>query len=149
MTSTAGAYSANWTPAYPASYLLDASWGGNNQLAPSQSSPASVTVTGSVQPSPTVLVSSPATASRGQSVTLSITVFNPTSSALNANVTVEITGPNNYLTFDTIQVRVSPNSHSTGYYDWNVPNQAGTYSLTVSLFPTAPGGIDTATIQVT
>src|SRR5208337_676390 len=58
-TDSAGAYSTDWTPPYPGNYLLGASWSGNNQLAPSQSSPASVTVTGSVQPTPTLLISSP------------------------------------------------------------------------------------------
>ena len=48
--------------------------------------------------------------SNRQTVTLSITVFNPASSALNANVTIEITGPNNYVLFDVVPVKVGANS---------------------------------------
>jgi len=147
-TDSAGAYSTDWTPPYPGNYLLEASWGGNNQLAPSQSSPASVTVTGSVQPTPTLLISSPTTTPRGLPVTLSITMFNPTRSSLNSNITIKIAGPNNYLLFDIIQVRIAANSQSTGYYDWAVPNQPGTYSITASSL-SAESGVDTATIQVT
>jgi len=147
MTDNTGSYSTSWTPPYPSNYLLEASWSGNSQLAGSTSSPASLTVTGSVQPTPTVLLYAPSTASRGQTVTMSITVFNPTSSPLNANVTVQITGPSNYVSFDVIQIQVGASSQLTTYYDWTVPNQSGAYSVTVGLLQARPGGIDTGTIQ--
>jgi hypothetical protein len=87
--------------------------------------------------------------SRGQSVTLTVTVFNPASSALNANVTVEIIGPGNYVSFNVIQVQVAASSQATAYYDWTVPNQPGTYSITIGLLPPTAAGIDIGTIQVT
>jgi hypothetical protein len=149
MTDVSGRYSTSWAPPAPGNYLLEASWSGNNQLAPSQSSSASLTVTGSVQPTPTVLLSAPATTPHGQTVTLSIIVFNPASSALNANVTIEITGPNNYVLFDVIQVKVNANSQSTGYYDWATPTQTGSYTVMVGLLPPTVGGVDIETIQVT
>lgn len=149
MANGSGAYSTGWNPPSPGNYLLEVSWSGNNQLAPSQSSPASLTVTGSVSSTPTVLLSAPATTPHGQNVTLSVTVFNPASSALNANVTIEITGPNNYVLFDVIQVKVGANSQSTGYYDWAVPIQTGSYTVMVSLLPLTSGGVDVEAIQVT
>jgi len=100
------------------------------------------TVTGSMPLIATVLLSSPATTPDGQTVTLSLTVFNPGGSALNANVTLEITGPNNYVLFDVIQVEVGANSQSSGYYDWAVPSQAGSYTIMLSLRPPSPSGVD-------
>jgi hypothetical protein len=150
LTDNSGSYSTSWTPPSPSPstqpYLLEASWSGNNQLASSTSTPASLTVGGTVAPNPTLLLSVPSTASQGQSVTMSITVFNPTSSALNANVTVQITGPSNYVWFDVVQVQVAASSQLTTYYDWTVPSQSGTYLVTVGLL-SARGGIDTGTIQ--
>jgi hypothetical protein len=149
MTDGSGAYSTSWTPLAPVNYLLEASWSGNNQLAPSQSSSASLTVTGSVPPTPTVLLSAPATTPHGQTVTVSITVFNPASSGLNANVTIEITGPNNYALFNVIQVKVGASSQSTGYYAWAVPTQTGSYTIMLDFLLPALGGADTENIQVT
>jgi len=146
MTEGSGSYSTSWTPPYPGNYLLKSSWSGKNQFAGSTSSPASLTVTGAVAPISTLLLSVPSSASRGQLVTLVITVFNPTSSPLNGNVTVQITGPNNYASFNVVQVQVAASSQSTTYYDWTVPNQSGTYTVTVGLL-SAKGGIDTGTIQ--
>lgn len=147
MTDGSGSYSTGWTPPYPASYLLRASWSGNSQFAGSTSSSVSLTVTGTVTPTPTLLLSNPSTASQGQTVTLSITVFNPTSSALNGNVTVQITGPGNYVSFVVIQVQVAASSQVTTYYDWTVPSQAGTYTVNVGLLSTKPGGTDTGTVR--
>lgn len=143
-----GAYSATWNPPEPGSYLLQASWAGNNGLGPSQSPTESLSVTGSVPPTPSVLLSAPSTIFHGQTVTLSVTVFNPTGSALNANVTIEITGPNNYVLFEVMQDKVSANGHSTSYYDWAVPTQTGRYAVTVSLLPATPS-VDIENIQVT
>jgi hypothetical protein len=147
-TDGTGSYSTSWTPPYPGSYLLTASWGGNNQFAGSTSASASLTVTGSVAPSATVLLNAPTAASRGQTVTLSITVFNPTSSVVNENVAVQITGPGNYVSFNVIQVQVAASSQSTAYYDWTIPNQSGAYVIIVSPVPPQSAAYATATVQV-
>ena len=149
MSDNTGSYSTTWTPADSGNYLLEASWSGNNQYAPSQSSTASLQVTGSVQPMPTVLLSYPASVTHGQTSTLTITVFNPTGTTLNANVAIEITGPNNYVLFDVVQIQVNATSHSAGYYVWIVPAQTGTYTVMLSYLPAETGGVDTETIQVT
>jgi hypothetical protein len=149
MTDILGRYSTGWAPLTPGNYLLEASWSGNSQLAPSQSSSASLTVTGSPSPTSTVLLSAPATTPHGQTATLFVTVFDSASSALNAKVTIEITGPNNYVLFEVIQVKVGANSQSTGYYDWAVPTQTGTYTIMLSLLPLTPSDVDIETIQVT
>ena len=147
-TSSGGSYSQVWKPPYPGSYSLQASWGGNTNFAASQSSTQSLMVTGTAQPIPTLLLSSPATTPNGQTVTLQITVFNNATSQLNANVTIEITGPNNYVLFNVIPVQVAASSHSTGYYDWAVPTQTGSYTIMVSMLPPSTGGVDLETIQV-
>jgi len=148
MTDNSGSYSTAWTPQYPGSYLVEASWSGNNQLAGSTSPAQSLTVTGTPTPTPTLLLSAPSSGSRGQPVQLSIIVFNPTNSLLNANVMVEITGSNNYVMFDVVQVNVATASHATAYYDWTAPNQSGVYTVTVNLSPPTPSGASTATIQI-
>ena len=148
MSNGSGAYSTGWTPPTPGSYLLEASWTGNNQLAASQSSPESLTVTGSASPTPTVFLSSPATTPHGQLLTLSVTVFNPTGSTLNANVSLEITGPNNYMLFDVIHVNSNANSQTTSYYDWAVPTQTGSYTIMLAFMPPTLGGVDYEAIQV-
>jgi hypothetical protein len=149
-TDGSGAYSASWAPPAPGNYLLKANWSGNTQFAASQSSSASLTVTGSVQPYPTVLLSAPSSVPHGQLVTLSVTVFNPRSQPLTANVTVQIVGPNNYVVFDVLQIRANANSQLTYLYDWAVPSQPGSYTITVSLLPSRTGGgVDTDVVQVT
>ena len=68
---------------------------------------------------------------------------------MKANVTVEITGPGNYVSFNVIQVQVAASSQATAYYDWTVPNQSGAYSIVIGLLPPTSAGVDTGTIQVT
>ena len=149
MTDSAGSYSTSWSPQYPGSYSLQASWSGNSQFKGSTSSPPnSLTVTGTVSKNPTVMLAAPDTGSIGQSVRPSITVFNPTSSPLSTSAKIQITGPNNYVAFDVVQVKVQANSESTYYYDWTAPNQSGAYTVTVDLLSTRAPASDTAIIQV-
>jgi hypothetical protein len=147
-TDSSGSYSTNWTPPSTGSYLLEASWSGSSQLVGSQSAPASLAVTGSVPPTPTVLLSAPANGTDGQTMTLSLTVFNPTSSVLNANLTISITGPGGYTLFDVLPAKVDATSQSKVFYDWAVPNQPGAYTITLGLLPPTPEGVDIETIQV-
>ena len=148
MTGSTGSYSINWTPPYPGSYLLQASWNGNNQLAGSTSSSTSLTVTGATPASTSLRLSLPSTGTQGEVVHMTITAFNPTNSLLNGNVTMQITGPNNYAAFDVIQTSVNPTSQLTTHYDWIAPNQSGTYVVTIELLPATTGAYDTATIQI-
>ncbi len=149
MTDNSGSYSTSWTPPYPGSYLLKVAWSGNNQLAGSTSSPASLTITGTATRSPTLLLSAPSTGARGQTIRLLITVFNPANLVTTANVTIEITGPGNYIAFEIVQLKVAATPQSTAYYDWAAPNQAGTYGVVVSLLPATPTAFDAGTIQIT
>ena len=148
MTDSSGDYSTSWIPPYSGSYLLESSWSGNNWYAGSSSSPASLTVASTAVQNPTLLLSAPATVSRNQLIRLSTTVFNPTAAPMLADVTIQITGPGSYFIFDVVQVNVAGNSQSTGYYDWTVPNQSGTYTVTIGLLPPKPSAFDTLSIQV-
>lgn len=147
-TNSSGAYSATWTPPYAGSYSYQASWGGDSQLAGATSSVSPWAITGTPAPSILVLLTAPATASQGQSVTLSVTVFNPTSISIAMSATVQVTGPSNYLLYDLVPVNATATSDTTAYYTWTVPNQAGTYTVTVGLLPTGPSAFDTANIVV-
>ena len=97
---------------------------------------------------PTVFLAAPTNTVDGQIVTLSITVFNSANSPLNATVTLQITGPNNYLLFDVVQVKVNANSAATAYYDWAVPSKAGTYTVIAGFLPPSVGGADLEIVQV-
>jgi RNase P subunit RPR2 len=80
-TTSGGSYSTSWTPPYPGSYKLQASWSGDLNYAGSTSSAASLSVTGS-QPLPVqLLVTGPSSASRGSVATFDVFV-NETSSNL-------------------------------------------------------------------
>jgi hypothetical protein len=96
-----------------------------------------------------MLLSLPSTGTEGQVVQMTITVFNPTNSLLNANVTIQITGPNNCVVFDVVQLGVTATSQGTAYYDWTAPTQPGSYTVTVGLLPPKPNAFDTGTIQIT
>ena len=147
-TDSSANYSASWTPSYCGQLLVEGQLERDQLLRGSTSSAVSATVTGTPPANPTLLLTASTTATQGQSLRLLITVFNPTGPPINANVTIQVTGPGNYVTFDVIQINVAGTSESTAYYDWTVPNQAGTYTVTVGLLPTKPLAFDMATIVV-
>jgi len=64
------------------------------------------------------------------------------------SATVQVTGPSNYILYDLVPVNAAATSDTTVYYAWTVPNQAGTYTVTVGLLPTGPSAFDTANIVV-
>ena len=147
-TDSAGMYSVSWAPPYPGTYQIRASWSGNAQYSSAVSSSVSLTVTGTVTPSPNLILLAPATSIQGQIVHLTITVFNPTASTFSTLVTAEITGPGSYVSYETIQVRIASQSETTAYFDWTVPNRSGAYTVTVGLLPPEPDAFDVTTIQV-
>jgi len=148
MTGSLGSYSIEWVPPATGNYMLNANWDGNGQLASTQSSPMPLTVTGVTLAGPSVILSAPSTTPHGQTVLLPFTVINSGTSALNVSVAVEVTGPNGYVAFNVTQIEVAPNSQTTGYYNWAVPNQTGTFTIMLNFLPPESGGDDIETIQV-
>lgn len=148
-TNGSGSYSGTWTPPYAGSYSYRASWAGNSQFAGSTSFPdLPWAITGTPAPTIMLLLTAPPTSSRGQSVRLSVTVFNPTGIPIATNATIQVTGPGNYLLFDLVPVKVAALSETTVYYDWTVPNTTGTYTVAVGLLPTGPSTFDIANVVV-
>jgi glucose/arabinose dehydrogenase len=147
-TDSSGVYSVGWSPPYPETYQVRASWSGNAEYYFAVSSPKDLKVTGTSIPSPNLILVTAATSLRGQTTPLTITIFNPTSTALSTQVTVAITGPNSYTYFDTAQVSVASQSETTIQIDWTAPNQSGNYTVTVALLPPRTGAFDLATIQI-
>jgi hypothetical protein len=62
---------------------------------------------------------------------------------------IQITGPDNYVTFDVVQVKVTATSQTTVYYDWTIPDQSGAYLVTVDFLLPRTTALDSTTIQVT
>ena len=148
-TNSGGAYSTSWTPPYPDTYGLRASWSGNSGFQDSTSSPPQgLRITGTRPGFPTLLLNVPASVSKGSSAEFSITLFNPTSTQLSTQVTVEILGPYSYVFFDTVSVQVAATSHLTVLYDWTAPNQNGSYNVIAQTLPAQPSAYDSSTITV-
>jgi hypothetical protein len=148
-TNSGGAYSTSWTPPYPGSYGLQASWSGKSGFQGSASSPPSgLRVTGTPPGLPTLLLSVPSSVSKGSNAEFSITVFNPTSTQLTTEVTVEVLGPNSYVFFDAVNVQVAASSHTTVLYDWTAPQQSGSYTIVAQTLPVRSSAYDSSTIIV-
>ena len=142
-----GAYSTEWTPAYSGSYQLQASWAGNSGFQGSISPTRGLIVSNTRPPTSTLLLTAPTSAAHGQTVQLTVTEFNPTTSPMSSQITIEILGPSNYVFYDSIQVIVVPSSYDTILYDWAVPTQTGTYTILVNV-PNTVGDYGFSTITV-
>jgi hypothetical protein len=151
-TASGGGYSVSWVPPYPASsYSLQASWGGDANYVGSASSVSALTVTGTPPPQPQLLLTGPASASRGSTASFTVLVTNPTSPTLTTTLYVEIMGPNGYYYFDTQQVTVPVSSTGRFEFDWQVPStiSAGSYVVNVGLIPPTLSSISQTQITIT
>jgi hypothetical protein len=149
-TSGGGAYSVTWYPPYPGTYQLKASWAGDQNYVDASSAAASLSVTGSRPPQVALLVSGPASASRGSTVTYDLLVTNPGTS-LTTTLYIEVTGPGGYEYFDTLQVSIAGSASSSFYFVWQVPMSAssGNYQIIVGQIPPTSATITQTQISVT
>jgi hypothetical protein len=102
------------------------------------SNTATVTVNVTAEPETSLLLTvtpSQAPYARGQSVTLTVNVFNQLNPALEATLTFTVTGPNNYCYFDLYPINVSSDAVREYSFVWVVPDVAGTYVVEVELVP--------------
>jgi uncharacterized membrane protein len=90
-----------------------------------------------------------ATYAPGQSVTLTVDVFNRLSQPLNSTLTLTVTGPSSYYYFEFQAVNVTASEVKEYSFTWNVPNVAGTYVVEVGLVPSQLTACDAAWLQVT
>ena len=85
---------------------------------------------------------------KGQSLALSVTVFNQLTPALNSSLALTITGPGNYYYFDFQMVNVAADSVGDFGFTWNVPEVGGRYVVEVYLVPAELTGYDAACLAV-
>ncbi len=149
-TTSGGSYSTSWTPPYPASYQLRASWSGDLNYAGATSTAASLSVTGSPPLPVQLLVTGPSSASRGSIATFDVFV-NETSSNLKTTLYLDITGPGGYEYFDALNVTQSSGSSGRYSFNWQIPNTLtpGTYTVTVGLIPNKAASFSQTQVNVT
>jgi len=140
-TSSGGAYSVPWYPPHPSAYQIKASWSGDSNYEGSTSSTVSLTVTGTFK-RVTLLVSGPASTTRGSSATFDV-LLNNTDSPLTTTLYFEVTGPGGYWYFDAQNITVTTSGRGRFQFIWQVPSTASTgqYQVFVGLIPPKPTAI--------
>ena len=96
-----------------------------------------------------ITVPSQATYTKGQSVTLTVTVFNEVDVGLESTLTLTITGPSSYYSFDFDKITVAAGTVDEYSFSWDIPNVAGTYVVEVSLIPSRLTAYDAAWLEAT
>jgi hypothetical protein len=147
-TDGSGAYSIAWCPPYPNTYQIRASWSGNAAYAGSTSSASSLSVTGTLPPKVTLLVTGPPSAIRGSTASFDVLVTNP-GDFLMTTLYIEVIGPGGYEYFDTLQVSVAAGSTGRFQFTWQAASASGSYQALVGLIPPKPTSISQAQITVT
>jgi kumamolisin len=149
-TASGGGYSVSWIPPYPGSYSLQASWGGDTNYVGSASSVSALAVTGTVTRQPQLLITGPASASRGTTASFTVLITNPTALTLTTTLYVEIIGPNGYYYFDSQQATLSAGASGRFQFDWQVPStiSTGSYVVNVGLIPPTSSSISQTQITI-
>jgi subtilisin family serine protease len=86
--------------------------------------------------------------SRGQSVTLWVTVFNRLSPELEATLTLTVTGPGGYYYYDFQSIAVAADVVRDYSFSWVVPEVVGTYVVEVGLVPAQLTAYDAVWLEV-
>lgn len=87
--------------------------------------------------------------SRGQPLTFMVSVLNQANPALEATLTLTVTGPDGYGYYDFQPINVAADAVKEYSLDWNVPTVVGTYVVEVSLVPAQLTAYDAAWLKVT
>jgi len=150
-TDSSGSYSAIWMPPSTLAYSLRASWNGDVDHAGATSSTCSLTVGGTVPPRPSLFITlQDSKYTKGETVTIDITVFNPTSTTLEATLYISITGPGGYYYPDFVAATISAEAFSTYTFTWSVPAsvQTGAYQISAGLIPPVLTAYDVKYVEV-
>lgn len=86
--------------------------------------------------------------SGGQSLALTVTVFNEMNPALNSTLTWTVTGPSGYYLYDFQPIAVAADEVKDYSFSWVVPEFAGTYMVEVGLVPAQLTAYDAAWLKV-
>ena len=89
-----------------------------------------------------------ATYTRHQLVTFTVDVLNQLNPALQSTLTLTITGPNGYSSYDFQPTNVAANKIGEYSFDWIAPKVAGTYVVETSLSPTLLTAYDAMWLSV-
>jgi len=150
-TSGSGAFGTVWTPPYPLMYLVRASWNGDHDYLGATSAKYTVTVTGAMPSQPSLqLELEDRMFINGQTITLTVTVFNPADTTLEGELCVGVVGPGGYYRFDAISISVEGKSKMSYDLHWHLPSNAlaGTYQISTWLVPPWLGAYDVKHVQV-
>ena len=154
-TDSAGTYSTAWKPPYPLTYTLKASWlGDSDHFGAESTSPyPQITVSGTMPKQPKLIMTlSQLSMAKGETATVTVKVFNPTTENLQSTLYIEIRGPNGYykIQFQQIEVPSGPASYETYTFDWQIPDDIdpGKYEITSSLTPPWIGAYDLGQIEI-
>jgi hypothetical protein len=85
---------------------------------------------------------------RGESVMLSVTVFNEHNPALEGILTLTVSDAVKYGYFDFQTINVTVNAVREYSFEWTIPDVAGTYVVEVNLVPAQLTAYDAAWIKV-
>jgi hypothetical protein len=88
------------------------------------------------------------TYSGGQSLTLSVTVFNEFNPALDSTLTLTVTGPSSYYLYDFQPIELEANEVKDYSFSWIAPESAGTYIIEVGLVPAQLTAYDSMWLEV-
>jgi hypothetical protein len=146
-----GTFSTVWTPPYPFTYLVRASWDGDSDHAEATSAERTVTISGTMPPQPSLhMTLEDRVFTRGQSITLTVSVSNPADAALDGGLYVEVVGPSGYYHHDTLVISVAGRSEMFYDFYWYLPSNAlaGTYQISTGLVPPWLGAYDVKYVQV-
>jgi hypothetical protein len=149
-TDEDGAFSTTWSPPHPFTYQVRACWDGDFDYAGAVSSGHTVTVTGSILSQPSLQMSfENRTYRRGETVTVTVTVFNWADTALEGDLYFEVIGLAGGH-YDCIPITVE--RESTARYDFSlsIPSNAlaGTYRVSSGLVPPQLAAYDVKYVQV-
>jgi len=150
-TDSDGMFGTVWTPPYPFTYLVRASWNGDSDYSGATSDSHTATVTGAMASQPRLQIALEDRAlTRGQSITLTVTVSNPSDTILDGWLYVDIIGPGGYYHYDTIAISVAGRSEMFYDFYWYLPSNtlAGTYQVSTGLVPPWLGAYDVKYVQV-
>lgn len=84
----------------------------------------------------------------GQSLTLTVTVFNEMNPALNSTLTLTVTGTGSYSHYEFQPIAVAADEVKPFTFSWTVPDAHGTYVVEVGLVPTQLTAYDTLWLDV-